>query len=64
MVYFSFATPQKIFKQRWFLVQIEYDETTLLKMKPETTGDYHVNFLARHQDYKRFCDDKARWWLE
>ena len=49
------------FKQRWFLVQINYDETALLKITPETTGDYHVNFLSRHPDDTYLCDDKARW---
>ena len=33
-------------------------------MKPETTSDYHVNFLTRHLDYKHWRDDKARWWPE
>ena len=33
-------------------------------MKPETTGDYHVNVSARHLDNKHLCDDKARVWLE
>ena len=33
-------------------------------MEPETTGNYHANFLARHLDNKHLCDDKARWRLE
>ena len=33
-------------------------------MTSETTGDYHVNFLAQHPDDTHLCDDKARWWPE
>ena len=33
-------------------------------MNPETTGDRHVNFLARHPDDTHVCDDKSRWWPE
>ena len=63
-LFFIRYTPEDTFKQRWFLVQINYEETALLKMNPETTGDYHVNFLARHPDDTHLCDDKARWWPE
>jgi len=44
-------------------VQINYDETTLVKMKLESTGNYHVNFLKKvqHPDDKHLCDDTARW---
>ena len=64
MVFFIRYTPEDIFKERWLLVQINYDEISLLKMNPETTGDYHVNFLARHPNDTRLCDDKDRWWPE
>ena len=60
-MFFIRYTPEDTFKQRWFLVQINYDETALLKMTSETTGDYHVNFLARHLDDKHLCDENARW---
>ena len=60
-LFFIRYTPEDTFKQQWFLVQIDYDESTILKMKAESTGDYHVNFLARHPDDKHLCDDKARW---
>ena len=63
-LFFIRYTPEDTFKQRWFLVQINYDETSLLNMTPETTDDYHVNFLARHLDDSHLCDEKARWWLE
>ena len=33
-------------------------------MYPDTTGDYHVTFLARHPDDNYLCDDKVRWWPE
>lgn len=60
-LFFIRYPPEDTFKQRWFLIQINYDETTLLKMTPETAGDYHINFLARHLDDAHLCDDKARW---
>ena len=33
-------------------------------MQPDTTGDYHITFLARHPDDKYLCDDKERQWPE
>ena len=33
-------------------------------MQPETSGDYHVSFLARHPADKHLCDEKDRWWPE
>ena len=49
MGYSLFATPpEHIFKQRWFLVKINHEETVILNIQPETTGDYHIIFLARH----------------
>ena len=49
MGYSLFATPpEHIFKQRWFLVKINHEETVILNIQPETTGDYHITFLARH----------------
>ena len=50
-------TPEDTLKSRWFLVQINHDEILALQMKPETTGDYLVNFLSRH-----LCDNNTRWW--
>ena len=47
-LFFIRYTPEDTFKQRWFPVQINYDETTLVKMKLESTGDYHVNFLKKY----------------
>ena len=41
-------TPEDTFKQRWFLVQVNHVETSILNMDPATTGDYHVILLARH----------------
>ena len=35
---------------------------TILNMQPDTIGDYHVTFLARHPDDKYLSDDKERWW--
>ena len=63
-LFFIRYTPEDTFKQRWFFVQINHEETTLLTMEPETIGDYHVNFLARYPDDKHLCDDKARYWSE
>jgi len=48
------------FKQRWLLVKIIHEETTILNMQPETTSDYHVTFLERHPTDKNLCDDKTR----
>ena len=62
MVYtLSIKPPPNIFKQRWFLVQLNHVEKTILNMQPEPTGDYHVTFLAMHPDDKHVCDDKSRW---
>ena len=60
-LFFIRYTSEDTFKQRWFLVQINYDKTALLKINPETTSDYHLIFLARHPDDTHLCDDKARW---
>ena len=48
-------------------MQINHEETSILKMQPENTGDYHVIFLARHPVDKNLCDDNIRWcinWYE
>ena len=63
-LFFIHYTPEDTFKQRWFLVQINHEEATLLKMEPKTTSNYHVTFLVRHPNDKNLCDDKARWWPE
>ena len=60
-LFFIRYTPEDTFKQRWFLVQVNHVETTILNMYPENIGDYHVTFLARNPDDKHLCDDKARW---
>ena len=60
-LFFIRYTPEDTFKQRWFLVQVNHVETSILNMDPATTGDYHVTFLARHPDDKHLCDDRARW---
>ena len=52
------------FKQRWFLVQINNEDTTILSIKIKSIGDYHVTFLTRDPDDNIFCDDQARWWIE
>ena len=56
--------PEDTFKQRWFPVQVNHVETTILNMHPDTTGNYHVKFLAKYPDDKKLCDDKTRWWPE
>ena len=33
-------------------------------MTPESTGEYHVAFLASHPDDKHLCGDKSQWWPE
>ena len=59
---FSFATFQKIHSNNdGFFVQINHEETALLKMEPETIGAYRVTFLARHPDDRHLCHDKAPW---
>ena len=57
-LFFIRYTPENNFKQRWFLVQFNHVETTILNIQPETTCDYHVTLLARHPDDKHMCDDK------
>ena len=47
-LFFILYTLKYIFKQRWLLVLINNEETAILNMQPETTGDYHVTFLVRH----------------
>ena len=44
--------------------QVNHVETTILNVHPDTTGYYHITFLARYPDDKHLCDDKARWWPE
>ena len=61
-LFFIRYTPEDIFKQRWFLVQVNHVETTILNMYPATTCDYHVTLLARQPDDKHLCDDKTRLW--
>ena len=60
-LFFIRYTPEDTFKQRWFLVQVNHVEKVILNMHPDTTGDYHVTFLARHPADKLLCDDRARW---
>ena len=57
-------TSEDTFKQRWFLVQVNHVETTILNIHPDTTCDYYVKFLAKYPDDKNLCDDKTRWWPE
>ena len=59
-LFFIRYTTKDNFKPRFFLVQVNHVETTILNMHPYTTGDYHVTILARHPDDKHLCDDKAR----
>ena len=63
-LFFIHYLPVHIVKPRWFLVQVHHIETTLLKLNPSTTGDYHVTFLSRYLDDNYLCDDVARWWPE
>ena len=42
-------------------MKIDHEDTTILNMQPETTGDYHVAFLAQHPVDKHLRDDKDRW---
>ena len=44
-LFFIHYLPADTIKPRWFLVQVNHLETTLLKMNPSTTGDYHVTFF-------------------
>ena len=37
-------TFEDTFKQRWFFLQIDHEETVILNMKPETIDDYRVVF--------------------
>ena len=60
--FFIRCTSEDTFKQRWFLVQVNHVETVILNIHRDTTGDYHVTFLARHSDDKRLCDNKERLW--
>ena len=60
-LFFILYTPGDTLKQRWFHVQVNHAETTILNIHPDTIGDYRVTFLARHPDDKHLCDDKARW---
>ena len=63
-LFFIRYIPKYTFKQRWFLVQINHVETSILNINPATTGDFHVTFLTRHTDDKHLCDNRARWWPE
>ena len=59
--FFVQYTPEDTLKPRWFLVQINMDETCKLNMESPTTGDCHVTFLSRHSSDNNLCDDTSRW---
>ena len=59
-LFFIRYTLEDNFKQRWFLVQVNHVASTILNTQPETTGYYHVIFLARNPDDKILRDDKSR----
>ena len=61
-LFFIRYTPEDIFRQRWFPVQVNHVEIIILKMNPDTTCDYHVTFLATHANNKHLCNDRARRW--
>ena len=44
-LFFIHYLPEDTIRFRWFLVQVNHIETSILKMKPFTTGDYHVTIL-------------------
>lgn len=47
-LFFYIYIPEDTFKRSLFLVQINYDDTTILKMKPEARGDYQVNLFNQN----------------
>ena len=61
-LFFIRYTPEGTLKSRWFLVQINHEETQVLNMNPRKTGDYYVTFLSRHTSDLHLCDDNSRWW--
>ena len=63
-LFFIQYLPEDTIRSRWFLVQVNHIETSLLKMDSSTTGDYHVTSLSRHFDDKHLCNDVSRWWPE
>ena len=63
-LFFIHYLPEDTIRSRWFLVQVNHIETSILKMNPSTTGDYHVTFLSRHPNDKHLCDDVDYWWPE
>ena len=63
-LFFIHYLPVHTVKPHWFLVQVHHIETTLLKLDPSTTGDYHDTFLSRHPDDNYLYDDVSLWWPE
>jgi hypothetical protein len=60
-LFFVRFTPANTLRPRWFLVQIEQqnsDET------PLPFGVYFCTFLQKHPSDKHKSDDKSRWWPE
>lgn len=48
----------------WFLVQVNHEGTTTLRINLLYTGYYHVYFFSRHLDDSYLCNNIARWLLE
>ena len=61
-LFFIRYTPAGTLKSRWFLVQINHDETNEFNMNPQTTEDYHVTLLSRYTSDNHLCDDNFRLW--
>ena len=61
-LFFIRYTLEGTLKSRWFLVQINHDETNEFNMNPQTTEDYHVTLLSRYTSDNHLCDDNFRLW--
>ena len=53
--------PEDNVKYRWFLVEVNYVETDILKMDSLRTENMFITFLYRCLDNNYIYDDAARW---
>ena len=59
-LFFIKYTPEDEFKPRYFLVQINHDDTEKLKMEHKVTRNYHVIFVARYTDDCHLFDNREK----
>ena len=61
-LFFVQYIPAGTVRARWYLVQIDYDLSTIDPVCSESKGIYQCSFLARHSKDQNKSDEKSRWW--